>query len=287
MNTTHLFFSKDNVTDPFYMCIRDNPDRKDACNFVEELWQEYAPYAEPEFLKDAKRVFLAKTWEMYLACVFLKNGFQLVRKTKKEGPDICLLTQSKPIWIEAIAPGSGTGADAVPGYNYGVGSETPKKKVLLRFTSAIIEKHKKYQSYIKNKIISKDDPYIIAVNGGGVSHAIVVNIVSCLFSYGDPVVILDNKTLKQVDFCYEYRDTIKKNNDAPVSTNIFEDETYNGISAVLYSVFNVVIHPENIGTEIKFVHNPMAKKNKLPLGIFQFGREWWMENDELKGKKWG
>ena len=92
--------------------------------------------------------------------------------------------------------------------------------------------------------------------------------------------------MKQADFRYEYRDTIKKSNDVSVSTNIFEDETYNGISAVLYSVSNVVIHPENIGTEIQFVHNPMAK-NKLPLGIFQFGREWWMENDGLKGKKWG
>lgn len=265
MNTTHLFFSKDNVPDPFYACIRDDPSRKDDRNFVEELWQEYAPYAEPEFLEDAKRDFHAKIWEMYLACVFLKNRFQLQKKTKKEGPDICLSVQPKPIWIEAIAPRSGTGADAVPGYEYGVVFETPKDKVLLRFTSAIIEKHKKYQNYIKDKIISKDDPYIIAVNGGRVSHAIVVNIVSYLFSY---------------------RDTIKKSNYAPVSTNIFEDEIYNGISAVIYSVSNVVIHPGNIGTEIQFVHNHLAK-NKLPLGIFQFGREWWMENNGLKEKKWG
>jgi len=289
MNTTHLFFSKDNVPDPFYACIRDDPSRKDDRNFVEELWQEYAPHAEPEFLEDAKRDFHAKIWEMYLACVFLKNGLQLQKKTKKEGPDICLSVQPKPIWIEAIAPRSGTGADAVPGYKWGVVyDETPKDKVLLRFTSAIIEKHKKYQNYIRDKIISKDDPYIIAVNGGIVPHAIVVDILSCLFSYGDPVVIFDKRTKKQVDFGHEYRDTIKKSNDAPVSTNIFEDETYNGISAVLYSVSNVVIHPKNIGTEIQFVHNPMAKnENKLPLGIFQFGREWWRENEELKGKKWG
>lgn len=246
MNTTHLFFSKDNVPDPFYACIRDDPSRKDDRNFVEELWQEYAPYAEPEFLEDAKRDFHAKTWEMYLACVFLKNGFQLQKKTKKEGPDICLLVQQKPIWIEAIAPGSGTGADAVPGYEYGVVFETPKDKVLLRFTSAIEEKRKKYQNYLKDKIINKSDPYIIAVNGGRIPHAIVVDIISGLFSY---------------------RDTIKKSNGALVSTNIFEDETYNGISAVLYSVSNVVIHPRNIGTEIQFIHNPLAD-NKLPHCIF-------------------
>ena len=265
MNTTYPFFSKDSVPDPFYACIRDDPSRKNASDFVEKRWQEYAPYAEPEFLEDAKRDFHAKTWEMYLACVFLKNGFQLQRKTKKEGPDICLLTQSKPIWIEAIAPGPGTGADAVPGYQWGVCyDEKPIDKVLLRFTSAIEEKHKIYQNY---KIINKSDPYIIAVNGGRVSHAIVVDIVSGLFR------------------C-EYRNTIKKSNDAPVSTNIFKDETYNGISAVIYSYSNVVTHPKNIGTEIQFIHNHIAK-NKLPLGIFQFGREWWMENEELKGKKWG
>ena len=90
MNTTHLFFSKDNVPDPFYACIRDDPSRKDDRNFVEELWQEYAPYAEPEFLEDAKRHFHQKAWEMYLACVFLKNGLQLQNKTKKK---ICILAR--------------------------------------------------------------------------------------------------------------------------------------------------------------------------------------------------
>ena len=41
MNTTHLFFSEDSVPDPFYACIRDDPSRKDARNFVEKLWQIY------------------------------------------------------------------------------------------------------------------------------------------------------------------------------------------------------------------------------------------------------
>ena len=110
----NTFFSSGQAVDPFYNHIRDNPDRKDAHDFVEGLWQKYESYAEPDFLDDARKDFHAKTWEMYLGCLFKDTGFNLQKKTKKEGPDLHLLWNNRSIWVEATAPESGTGDNAVP-----------------------------------------------------------------------------------------------------------------------------------------------------------------------------
>ncbi|MDO8746618.1 MAG: hypothetical protein Q7J70_03025, partial [Thermodesulfovibrionales bacterium] len=133
------FFSSGQAADLFYNNIRDNTDRKDARDFVEELWQQYEPYAEPDFLEDARKDFHAKTWEMYLGCLFLEYGFNLQKKTKKEEPDLHLHWNNRSIWVEATAPKSGTGDNAVPEYQNEV-SCLPSEQIILRFTSAIQEK---------------------------------------------------------------------------------------------------------------------------------------------------
>src|SRR4030042_1980756 len=74
---SNTFFSSGQAVDPFYNRVRDNPDRKEAHDFVEGLWQKYEPYAEPDFLDDARKDFHAKTWEMYLGCLFKDTGFNL------------------------------------------------------------------------------------------------------------------------------------------------------------------------------------------------------------------
>ena len=79
------FFSSGQAVDTFYDYIRDNPDRKDARDFVEGLWQKYYSYAEPDFLKNAREDFHAKAWEMYLGCLFLAFNFNLQKKTKRKG----------------------------------------------------------------------------------------------------------------------------------------------------------------------------------------------------------
>jgi hypothetical protein len=288
MNKTVPFFSQ-GASDPFYNEVRDNPSRKEAHDFVEELWQKYAHYAEPDFLEDAKRHFHEKSWEMYLACVFLNHGFQLNKKRKKKGPDICLLGQTKPIWVEAKAPGSGTGNDAVPEPELDILNDVPEEQILLRLTSAIVEKYKKYQKYLRKGIISKDDPYIIAINGGNIPRAgnegdDVPHIVKAVLPFGNLFLKINQKGEITVSH-YEYRDGIRKCSGTKIPTNIFEDKSYSRISAIMYSWVNVVDRPEQIGTEIIFIHNPFAE-NPLLKGLSQFGTEYWVENDKLRNKKW-
>lgn len=275
--------------DPFYKDVRDDSDLRDARDFVEEMWQKYAPYAEPDFQKDAAIQFHSKTWEMHLGCIFLDHDLQLLKKTRKEGPDIHLLIRDRSVWVEAIALESGSGDDAIPEIKEGVADDVPVDKIKLRLTGAIKEKFHKYNTYKDKGIISPDDYYVIAVNGGMFpskrSGGTIPFIVSSVLPFGDLEVVFDKKSGEIVDSYYLCRDSIKKGSGAKVPTNIFEDSIYSGISGVLYSLANVVDRPENIGSEVEYIHNPHAD-NKLSLGTFRFGHEWWVEGNVLKSKKW-
>ncbi len=280
------FFSSGQGEDPFYNRIRDNLEShyKDARNFVEEMWLKYAPYAEPNFLDDARKDFHAKTWEMYLGCLFLDSGFSLQEKTKMEGPDLHLLWNGCSIWVEATAPESGTGDNAVPEYKYNEVSAPPSDQIILRFASAIKEKFEKYKSYRSKGIINTADFYIIAINGGRIRYSLygqtLPYIVSSVLPFGDLVFKLDKQSGKLVNSFHQYRDTVATAKGSPVATDIFMNKDYAGISAVLYSYMNVVNPPNRIGVEVHIVYNPLAD-NKLPQDIFTFGTEWRVEGEEL------
>lgn len=279
----NIFFSSGQAIDSFYNRVRDNPDRKDAHDFVEGLWQKYESYAEPDFLDDARKDFHAKTWEMYLGCLFLDYSFNLQRKTKKKGPDLHLLWNNRSIWVEATAPESGTGANAVPEYRFKEASGLPSDQVILRFASAIQKKFKQFKSHRSSDIIQPDDFYIIAINGGRIRYSLfpltLPYIVLSVLPFGNPVFALDKQSGKPVNSFHQYRDAVTTAKGSPVPTNIFMNKDYAGVSAVLYSYMNVN-RPNKIGVEVHVVHNPLAN-NRLPLGIFPFGTEWWVENDEL------
>ncbi|MCX5717726.1 MAG: hypothetical protein NTW44_05330 [Nitrospirae bacterium] len=285
------FFSSEQADDPFYNRIRDNlnPDYNDACDFVEVMWQKYAPYAEPEFLTKAKEDSHAKTWEMYLGCLFLDFGFSLQEKIKGEGPDLHLLWNDRSIWVEATAPESGTGNNAVPEYNYNEVSEQPSDQIILRFASAIQEKFRKYKSYKSKGIITADDFYIIAINGGRICYSLLASthpyIVLSVLPIGNLVFAFDKESGKLVNSFHQYRDAVTTAKGSPVRTDIFMNKDYAGISAVLYSHMNVVNRPNRIGVEVHIVHNPLAD-NKLPQGIFPFGTEWWVSGNELIQKSY-
>lgn len=286
----NTFFSSGQAEDPIYNRIRDNLDSpyKDARDFVEKLWQKYESYAEPDFLEDARKDFHAKTWEMYLGCLFLDFNFNLQKKTKKEGPDLHLLWNNRSIWVEATAPESGTGDNAVPEYKYNEVSNQPSDQIVLRFTSAIQAKFNAYKNYRNkdndNAIINADDFYIIAINGGRVRYSSgaprLPYIVLSVLPFGDLVFALDKQSGKLVNSFHQYRDAITTLKGSPVPTDIFMNRDYAGISAVLYSYMNVLNRPNRIGVEVHIVHNPLAD-NKLPHGIFLFGTEWWVENNQL------
>ena len=81
---------------------------------------------------------------MYLGCALLDLGFELVPHGRRPaaGPDLCICSEDRRIWIEAIAPQPGTGPDAVPASGE-AGGWVPEARIVLRYRAAVEEKWRK------------------------------------------------------------------------------------------------------------------------------------------------
>src|SRR5690349_7640968 len=109
MLKTTLFSNIIRIHDPLYKTVRDSlePIGIKAKRIAESLWEEYEPYADPDFLIKIAEDFQARYWEMFLTVSLLRAGCTVMKKNDPEGPDIHLKYGEKSIWIEAVTPNSG------------------------------------------------------------------------------------------------------------------------------------------------------------------------------------
>jgi hypothetical protein len=75
---------------------------------------------------------------------------------------------------------------------------------------------------------------------------------------GNQFVVIDTKTMRQVDGGYQFRDTIKKATGAAVTTGVFQQEVYAAISGLLCSRIDVANQPQEMGKDFQLVPNPHA-----------------------------
>lgn len=276
-----------------YIC--DDPTRKYERDNLERLWTRFEPYADSNFKTEISSQsiskFQSRFWEMYLAVTFLDLGFDLRprRELGREGPDICIVTPETKIWVEAIASGTDffyyVGADD--------GCEPVDESVILRYCSAISEKFKKYNGYLKNGTVLRCESYIIAVNGflvpfsasGKTSSNMLPNIVKAVVPFGDYTEILNYDTKQVMKAGYSYQDKIVKLSGNMVTTNIFCNQEYAGISAVLFSNIGISDMPDKCGDDLLFIRNPLAI-NKLPTGWCKTGVEYIVEGKRIFTKSW-
>lgn len=160
-----LFKEDITATDPAYENVRggNHPMEVFARNLCNRLWETFEPLADPHFVNEFSIEFNARFWEMDLTCAFIEKGYEVC--CPKPGPDICLNHKGTNVWVEAIAPGNGTGADYVPELTLGIAQAVPDEQLILRLTTALDAKRKQYVKYIDDGIISKEEPYVIAING--------------------------------------------------------------------------------------------------------------------------
>jgi hypothetical protein len=290
MSDEGRFFQECRTCDPAYMNIRDLERFSEDKEFVETLWRIYRPHADRHFRDDVCTHFQERFWEMYLGVTFITHGFTIDAGGKK-GPEFYIKEQEPKIWIEAIAPGAGAGADAVPEMEYGrpVATRVPSEEIILRLRHAIQEKYRKYVQYLKDNIVAPDEPYIIAVNSKRIRSIVgdpeLPFIAKSIFPFGNLVAVWDTYEKHIVDSFYSFRDSIEKKSGNKVSTNVFLDPEYAGISAVLYSTVDALNRPKVCWSDFILVHNPLAG-NRLSLGFFAFGVEHWKDDHELKHKSW-
>jgi hypothetical protein len=280
-------FRVPNSPDGDYARLRDSADHVVYRTGVESLWQRFYPFADADFVDRTAKDFQSRFWEMYLGCILIESGHSLCPKIKA-GPDFRVTAAGAPICLEAIAVSAGTGPDAVPSDEGDEACLVPEDLLILRLRSAIWDKHKVYLKYLKAGIVSPSDPYVIAVNGNRIPFSVPDGqpsyIVRSVFPFGMDAVTVDANAqiLRQG---YQFTPAIQKIGGSQVSTTVFQDSTYAGISAVIYSCVDVWNAPVQLGQDFRIVHNPQAT-NPIDLGWLKVGIEFWAQGNELLSKNW-
>jgi hypothetical protein len=301
------FFTPGNIQSKVYSIFADINTLQNHINahhFIESMWLRYKPYADTHFLVEVKQSnekFFQRFWEMYLACSLMEKEFSI--KSHDKGPDICTAIGIQKVWLEAIAPTEGEGENAAfvdwlkapsKGEREGQVSidyvKFQPEKIQLRYCSAVESKYKKYKEYLEKGILSSTDCYIIAINGrliplGELSEeeGRIPQIIKSVLSIGHSYIKISESNEDAIEQGYTYQNVIVKANCSEVYKDIFFDEAYAGISAILFSYVDAIHRPENFGDDFILIHNPLARNN-LPQDFIKAGREYWVENSELKFK---
>jgi hypothetical protein len=191
--------------------------------------------------------------------------------------------------VEATQPERGTGSDAMP-YRPSDKWKLPEERLLLRYTNAIRKKHEQYQRHLSNGVIKNNEPYVIAINGSNLQKTLwpdeYPHIIKAVFGLGHQQWQINFDTNETTFIGYDSRPSISKAKNSPVSTDTFiTGEQYQNISGLIFSHKNIEKRPDLSGKNFIFIHNPTAR-NRIERGWLRAGREFWVENNELKFTQW-
>lgn len=245
--------------DPYYVVSAALPERR---KLFDSLWKVYRPYAENNFLTAVKKEFHNRTWEMYFGCVLIKNGIKIQDKGgKQQGPDFIL---TSGVYAECVVctPGENVKPRVYSTRGKTVVNDVPTKEIQLRITNAIDNKRDQYRNWERNNWIDKKVPYILVINTYvGWSDGAIPNIVSVLQGLGDLTLHFQRDGIKTqlTSAGYSEEPFLKKPSGREVGKKIFEDKDYSFISAVVFSMTDVLNHPENLGDDLNILLNPNAQ----------------------------
>jgi hypothetical protein len=279
------FFDVTDPTDKTYRLLQaaDWEPAVTARSHVESLWHRAAPYLDPNLPEKAATNLHPHYWELLTATGLLDGGIELVPRSDRFGTDFGpdILCKQPKCWIEAIAPTGGTGPDAISPPPLSGVTWVPHHKIKLRLTSALSTKLTAYEEYVAGGLLPSTDPYVIAVNGGGIPYGrlekTLPHIVSAVFPFGDEYVTLDRDSLEVTGAGYRYAPTVAKERGAEVRMDAFISEEFVGISAILYSTADALNHPVGrLADSFILVHNPLAA-NPLPRRSLPCRREYWAD----------
>lgn len=286
-------FSPGPATDDAYLNIRTGETDwlLAARTCIETLWAQFYSFADPNFLTEIRRDFQARFWEMYLTCTMLQHqdrGYCV--SCPKPGPDILLEFNGSRIWIEAV-----TATNGAPGLPDTLGPKgdaaNPEEKIVLRYTTAIQEKYRKYLGYLREGHIAKNDAYVIAINAANLlykwTHAVddAPPFVKALYPLGYYQLLLDRISGDIVGHQNETRSEIIKASGKKVPVYAFMDRRWRGISAVLCS-FALPTYTGTLGLDFELAYNPMAR-SPLHTGLITAKRVWTAELNESGGNLMG
>lgn len=268
-----IIFSAFPQYDRYYItsgCIEDRKARFEALRLI------HKPYADSNFPNEIKTNFHARTREMYMTNIVVRNWLSL--KSSNEWPD--LIVEDK-IYLECVVSSqwSDDNPHRVPDLVEGI-QNIPEHEMLLRMTSSISEKFLKYKDKRQSKSwFSKQSPFIIALNTWDLKFyqsPWLPLVLKALFWIGYLTIPMD----KTKELFRWLRTTIPKW-EQNIPSMIFEDPQYADISAIIRSQTDVLNHPSQIWEDCIVVHNPHAK-NPLDINSFKFLDQWIAKWDKIE-----
>jgi hypothetical protein len=299
------------ASDPAFVNLRQpvHYSQANAKSFAERLWKDYHPHADPNFLMEIRTDFCARFWEMYLCCALIEQsttrGYSV--SCPKPGPDILLESSSGRIWMEAVSPTNGElgKADSLvepefPSIHVGSNKQKPRRpnpssgsipeeKIVLRYTTAIREKYRKYLCYLQAGLVDKNDAYVIAINKSRLAYRLAAaeidlpRFLKAVYPIGQLEVLIDIDARRIVGAQNRPRFSIPKFNQSPVSVQSFTLGRKRGISAVLCSDADASWSTSPLGSDFELAHHPRARK-AIPRGLIPTAREWWAELNAERGE---
>ncbi len=264
-----LFTNCNDAQDVAYknICLEKSEKQRKIKYFCESLWRKFNIYADNHFLSQIKRNFYDRYWEMYLTVTLLEWGYAIESNSK--GPDVLIKNEMNKIWIEAVNSSNGTSLDAIPDVKFDTMQLVPEDKIILRLQNSIETKLIAYERYACRSIIKAKEPYVIALNSVALNFMTddeIPYVLKALLPIGDYVYNFKDEIMK-----IEFRDRIIKEKGSEVFTNIFFNDRYKYISAIIYSNVSAHAFNKDLGSDFILIHNPKAI-NPLPIDILKKGK---------------
>jgi hypothetical protein len=265
--------------------LRDDPKGGDLKEKIELLWREFESFAPKHFLQNAQIDFYQRWWEMYLTVgllhLFSDSGFKVVTSKRDKGPDVKITNaDGKCIWIEAVAPGPGNrdNPNSVPelpepGLDEAIVIDLPENECLLRLAQALTSKNDGIKQYLEKEIIDQEDPCVIALSSCRLNQfgsqldspcpaplKILAGCGNMVLNKNEPPYLSKRQPIGKIS---------RKTAPVTIPVRLFEDPTFDSISAVLYSSPDPLNAPSDPESTFQKYLNSRAK---VPLPSFFYNK---------------
>ena len=289
-------FDADPTGGVLYQACRDHESKRDIREKLERSWEQHwqrCPEKPKQFVKEFRKNFHSRSWELFLLSVLADAGLTLER-TQAKGPDICVrLASGKRCWIEAVAPTPGTEDNAVfqrPEGNWR-GILPKDNNLILRYRTGLEAKLNKLDQYKASGIVGPDDAYVVALYPGDIVDSDLYDmelpaLARAVFPIGETVlkvpVYRDGPMTLETPVRENVTKVNKQRTVSTVSTRFFLEPRTEFISGVLFvgqTIYNI---SWSAAESLHMIHRPNAKV-PLPNGTIPSRCELWLEPDGTLG----
>ena len=289
MKSGRSFFNKGDAADSTYQLLRDEPAEHlvEWREYIESLWQRYEGSQDTNFLEDAKAHFLPRFWEMYLWLSMSERGCNPVR-VGSSGSEFYIELKGRRYWVEAVCPGKGETADAIPEphVNKSIAPKVPVDKIMLRYATAVRQKALKHQDIdIPAGRASSEDGYLLAISSSAMSFDArcggeLPYLVKAAYGLGPLAVPIDVATGSADDAFHVAQPDIEKSNGNMVSMGFLLDNRYPLLSGIIHSIVGFTNPRLSPGDDFEWLANAGADV-PVPRDAFPWMRRWNVEGDDL------